>query len=154
MALFGWLSKANPSLAGKVQTAKTPLLSDPNKGQDAVSRATCASANAEIDRALGDAAERTSSRKRAKEYHHYDDALRLKIGSYAQENGLTVAARRFTSELKHTVSVTTVQTMRDAYRKELAQVRDPAKILALPARRRGRPFPMPDDVDVRIRKHL
>ena len=49
MSLFGWLVKSNPSLAGKLPTAKTPLLPDPNPELDKRSQSICAATNAEID---------------------------------------------------------------------------------------------------------
>ena len=65
-----------------------------------------------------------------------------------------MAARYFTAELGHEVSKSTLQTMRDTFRRRLKTVHDPAKVLEFPTKRRGRPFLTPNGVDPRVRKHL
>ena len=150
--MFAWLAKANPALAGRFPIAKTPLLPDPNREATRKDAVICTSANAAIDQ-LNDGAGGPRGRKR-RSYYHYSDEDRAKIAKFACEHGLTATSKRFTKELDHTVAVTTVQTFRDTYLRQVKAGVDPAKIVTKPCRRRGRPFLLPDDLDLHVRKHL
>ena len=152
MSLFNWLSKANPSIAGRFPAAKTPLLPDPNREKTLSDQSASASANAEIDKDLDVNVVKATKRRRS--HFSYDANQRLKMARFANEHGLSAANRHFSSTLGHNVPISTIQSIRDSYRKKLGEVRDPGKILSLPTLRRGRPFLVNNEIDLRVRKHL
>ena len=114
-------------MSSKIPAAKTPLLPDPNKEKSITDRSVTASANVEIDKSLEKDAR--PSRKRRGSHFSYDAEQRLKIAKFANEHGLTVATQHFSSSLGHVVPITTIQSIRDTYRKKLRDVQDPSKIL-------------------------
>ena len=69
-----------------------------------------ASANKEVRKAQ----EQTQRRKRGS-YHHYDDETRAKIAKYSCDNGNKAAASKFSAELGHVVTESTVRNMKKAY---------------------------------------
>ena len=94
-----------------------------------------ASANKEVRKAQ----EQTQRRKRGS-YHHYDDETRAKIAKYSCDNGNKAAASKFSSELGHVVTESTVRNMKKAYLSLLKKEKDPDKIKSLPHAARGRPL--------------
>ena len=88
-------------------------------------------------------------------YGFYSEILRAKIAKYANEHGLSAASRHFSKELDRRVPITTVETFRNTYRKEIAACkRDPADVTILPKKRSDRPFLVPSEIDFRVRRHL
>ena len=70
----------------------------------------------------------------------YDDETRAKIAKYSCENGNKAAAPRFSNELGHTVTESTVRNMKKAYLVRLKEENDPDNITSLPHGARGRPL--------------
>lgn len=68
------------------------------------------SANRHVDQAI----EAHTSHKRGT-YHHYPDAMRLRIGRYAKVNGVSAAVRHFQTELGHPINESTVRTFRKRF---------------------------------------
>ena len=79
-----------------------------------------ASANKEVRKAQ----EQTQRRKRGS-YHHYDDETRAKIAKYSCDNGNKAAASKFSAELGHVVTESTVRNMKKAYLSLLKKEKDP-----------------------------
>ena len=75
-----------------------------------------------------------SGEKRGK-YNHYDAEVRAKI---ACEYGNKSASVKFTQELGHCVSESSVRNMKEAYFQKLKSVPDPADITSLPHADLGR----------------
>ena len=94
-----------------------------------------ASANKEVRKAQ----EQIQRRKRGS-YHHYDDKTRAKIAKYSCDNGNKAAASKFSAELGHVVTESTVRNMKKAYLSLLKKEKDPDKIKSLPHAARGRPL--------------
>ena len=155
--LWSWLKKSNPSLGGEYPKPKSPFLPDPNLEKTSADRVTCASANAEIEGSTKSPAcsSPAETRNRRGSYGFYSEILRAKIAKYANEHGLSAASRHFSKELDRRVPITTVETFRNTYRKEIAVCkRDPADVTILPKKRSGRPFLVPSEIDFRVRRHL
>lgn len=90
--------------------------------------------------------EAEKSRKKRGPYRSYSPTLRLEIGKYSSQHGVAAASRYFTRKLKKSVSVTTIRSIRDAYRKELKlrRKRTPdlgdVELESLDPKKRGRPL--------------
>ena len=89
------------------------------------------------------------------EYGHYSCSgeERAKMARYADVHGLQAAAKHFSAKLGRNIPYTTIQSIRNEYRR-LGISKNPSSIVSLPHHRQGRPFLLPADVDLRVRKHL
>ena len=135
ISLLSWLRKANAGLVGERPQPRTPFRPSPEMQQTSRLADACQAANKEIDDAV-----LLNANKQAKSrggYFRYDEEIRAKIGKYANEHGLTAAARHFSTVLQHEVSVTSVHSLRKAFRQHMATNPDPSSIHSLPTRNRG-----------------
>ncbi len=81
----------------------------------------------------------------------YDDVTRVKIAKYTCENGNKAAVEKFSDELGHKVSESSVRNMKKAYLEKLKLGKDPDSIKSLPHASRGRPL-MLGDYDAEVVK--
>ncbi len=73
-----------------------------------------------------------------------DDVTRVKIAKYTCENGNKAAVEKFSDELGHKVSESSVRNMKKAYLEKLKLGKDPDSIKSLPHASRGRPLMLGD----------
>ena len=99
-----------------------------------VGDASTSAANKEVEKA------EAQQRKKRGTYYHYNDELRAKIAKYSCENGNKAAVAKFSSELGHDVSESTVRNMKKTYLSKLREERNPDNITSLPHAARGRPL--------------
>ena len=145
--LLGWLKK-EPDLS----QPRRPWLPDPNEADSGNGRAFIA-ANAAVETVLDE--EETTSGKKCGSYHRYDAKVRAKIAKLAEEHGVGKAAQLAAKELGHNVTKSSVQSMRNAYRKHIASAQlDPQAVVALPAKQRGRPLYLGSDLDSKVIAYL
>ena len=78
-------------------------------------------------------------RRKRGSYNRYDDQTRAKIARYSSEHGNKAAAEKFSNELGHVVSESTVRNMM-TYLSVLKIEKDPDIIQSLPHAARGRPL--------------
>ena len=133
VSLYGWLKKA-----GKEQT---PLLPSPTDASTS---------------AANDCVQQLSKGKRQKQgrYYHYDAEVRAKIAKHACQHGNKSASRRFTQELGHWVSESSVRNMKKAYLCALKSVPDPDEIVSLPHASVGRPLLLGDELDTKVAEYI
>ena len=113
MSLTQWLKSGSI----KVTKPSTPGLPDPAESKTQKEQLVVQTANDAVDTLVAASPSTTStSRKRKRgEYNTYDDNTRAKIARYAVDNGVARASRKFTADLGHKVSETSVRSMRDSY---------------------------------------
>lgn len=90
-------------------------------------------------------------------YHKLSAVTRARIGRYASENGVVVAARRFSRELKITINESTVRGIKRSYLAELNRrgaEDDDFVIGGLPTKKRGRPLLLGSRLDVEVQQYL
>ena len=151
-SLLSWLGKANSGLVSERPQPRTPFLPSPEVQPTSRLADACQAANKEIDDAVLLNANKQAKRRGG--YFRYDEEIRAKIGKYANKHGLTAAARHFSTVLEYEVSVTSVQSIRKAFRQHMATSPDPSSIQSLPTRNRGRPILLGCDVDNVVIQHL
>ena len=70
-----------------------------------------------------------------------DKEMKIKIGKYSSENGVSTAARRFSAELERDINPSTICGFKRAYLQELNRKRraeeDDLTVTSLPAKKRG-----------------
>ena len=70
-----------------------------------------------------------------------DEEMKIKIGKYSSENGVSAAARRFSAELGRDINPSTIRGFKRAYLQELNRKRraeeDDLTVTSLPAKKRG-----------------
>ena len=132
-SLYGWLQKA-----GKDSTPLLPSPVDP-----------CTSA-------ANDSVQQVSTGKRRKwgRYQHYDAEVRAKIAKHACQHGNKSAALRFTQELSHCVSESSMRNMKKAYLRVLKSIPDPDKVVSLPHASLGRPLLLREELDAKIAEYI
>ena len=84
--------------------------------------------------AANDSVQQVSKEKRRKRgrYHHYDAEVRAKIAKHACQHGNESAELRFTQELGHCVSESSVRNMKKAYLRVLKSVPNTDEVVSLP----------------------
>ena len=112
MSLVHWLQEGDSSMPRKTDGAT-------------------ASANKEVQKAQ----EQAQRQKRQS-----NDKTCAKITKYLCDNGNKGAASKFSAELGHVVTESTVHNMKKAYLSLLKKEKDPDKIKSLPHATRGRPL--------------
>ncbi len=78
-----------------------------------------------------------SQHKKRGPYKTYDDVTKLKIAKYSCENGNKVAVEKFSHQLGHKLSESTVRNMKKTYLEKLKIGKDPD---SLPHATRGQPL--------------
>ena len=76
-------------------------------------------------------AQEQAQRRKSGSYHHYADETHAKIAKYSCDNGNKVAASKFSADLGHVVTESTVRNMKEAYLSLLKKEIDPDKIKSL-----------------------
>ena len=140
---------------------KLPGLPNPRDkklAKEGIDPAMVRAANDEIAKVLSpqDASDRGESssggaRKKRGSYGFYTPEQRAKIGRYAAENGVNVAARKFTKDLGRKVNESTVRGMKDSYLKEL---HTRANVECLPKQQRGRPLLLGKEADMKVQAFI
>ena len=84
--------------------------------------------------AANDSVQQVSKGKHRKggRYHHYDAEVQAKIAKHVYQHGNKSAALRFTQELGHCVSESSVRNTKEAYLRVLKSVPDPDEVVSLP----------------------
>ena len=85
-------------------------------------------ANAAVDGVV----EEPRSRKRCGAYRAHDPEMLLKIAKLACDEGVNKAARKLESTLGHTISISTVQSIRHTYKQELKRIPETNAVVKLP----------------------
>ena len=119
-SLYSWVQK------GKQSSLSLPSCDDP-----------CTSTSAE-NRSVEQV--RAKERRKRGKYNHYDAEVRAKIAKHACEYGNKSPFVKFTQELGHYVSESSVRNMKKAYFLKRKSVPDPADIISFPRAALGRPY--------------
>ena len=82
----------------------------------------------------------TGKHQKRGKYHHYDADVRAKIAKHACKYSNKSASVKFTQDLGHPVSESSVRNMKKVYIEKLKSVPDPVDIVNLPHGRLGRPL--------------
>ena len=131
-SLRGWLGSSTP-------TPKTPLLPDANQCKTDEAKSVFASVNAAVDKVVhGITGPRAKKRGR---YKVYPPEIRSKIAKTAEESGVVRAAILLQKDLGHQITTSTVQSIRDSFRKRVKSSYsqcDPQQVLSFPHEPRGR----------------
>ena len=100
-----------------------------------------AAANAAVNNFMS----RGEGAKKRGSYVKLDEEMKIKIGKYSSENGVSAAARRFSAELGRDINPSTIHGFKRAYLQELNRKRraeeDDLTVTSLPAK--GGPGPHP-----------
>ena len=83
-----------------------------------------------------------------------DTEVRAKIAKHVCEYGNKSAFVKFTQELRHCVSESSVRNMKKAYFLKFKSVPDPADIISLPHAALGRPLPVRSELDADIVEYV
>ena len=126
-------------------------LPNPNQAASGIQQEDIAVANAGVEEALDHSA---AKRRKRGQYHVYDSKTRLTIARVAEECGLTKACTRIEKLLNHRITKSTVQSIRNAYRKELLSNPRPEEIVQLPEKGRGRPLLLGPALDKKVMTYL
>ena len=147
-SLFRWFGSEKD-----LPTPKTPRLPDPNAQENDVDKRSVFAANVAVDDVVLSGA--AAPRKRRGAYHVYDGQTRAKIAKSAEEHGLSKASRLLSKELGHSLTTSTVQSIRNEYRRRLKEdAGDPESIDVLPTLHRGRPLLLGGDIDEKVLKYV
>ena len=97
---------------------------------------------------------RAKERRKRGKYNHYYAEVRAKIAKHACEYGNKPASVKFTQELGHYMSESSVRNMKKAHFLKLKSVLDPADINSLPHAALGRPLPVRGELDADIAEYV
>ena len=114
-----------------------------------------------IEQANKEVQKATSSKKKKRgPYIKYSAELRAEIGEYATHHGVAATSSRFSQTLGKTVSESTVRSIKAAYLEGVKRKR-PVELdeeeedsIALPLRKRGRPFLLGQKLDALVQMYL
>ena len=99
-----------------------------------------AAANAAVNN-LQQPMSRGEGAKKRGSYVKLDEEMKIKIGKYSSENGVSAAARRFSAELGRDINPSTIRGFKRAYLQELNRkrrtVEDDLTVTSLPAKKGG-----------------
>ena len=139
MSLHSWLKSNWDS------TKTNPLLPKPDGPKTSTT-----SANEQVE------AEMTGQDRRRKRgrYHHYTPKVRAKMAKYASEHSNKAAATKFSRELEHTVSESTIRNIKSAYLRKLRFEKDPNNIVTLPHGSVGRPLLLGKALDAQVAEYV
>ena len=146
-SLFRWLghSKSYPA-------SRTPNLPDPNAQLTENNKRSFHAANTAVDDAVLSS---PPPRKRRGSYHVYDSQTRAKIAKAVEEHGLSKACALLSKELGHSITVSTVQSIQNHYRRRLKEDGgDPDNVATVPTLHRGRLLLQGHDVDEQVLKYV
>ncbi|XP_006817375.1 uncharacterized protein LOC100370312 [Saccoglossus kowalevskii] len=107
--LIKWLKKA-PLLS-----PSEPNLLNPNNINDVEQ----CELSPEVVTVVNEEITSASRKRKRRNYQHYDENIRAKIGKYAVNNGVMNAARKFTKELGRHVGESRVRGMKQSYLKAI-----------------------------------
>jgi len=109
-----------------------------------------AAANAAVNN-LQQAMPRGVGAKKRGSYMKLDEEMKIKIGKYSSENGVSAAARRFSAELGRDINPSTIRGFKQVYLQELNRKRraeeDDLTVTSLPAKKRGRPLLLGEELE-------
>ena len=97
---------------------------------------------------------RAKERRKCGKYKHYDAEVRAKMAKHACKYGNKSAFVKFTQELGHYVSESSVRNMKKAYFLKLKSVPDPADIISFPQAALGRPLLVGSELDTDIAEYV
>ena len=96
--------------------------------------------------------------KKRGSYMKLDEEMKIKIGKYSSENGVSAAARRFSAELGRDINPSTIRGFKRAYLQELNRKRraeeDNLTVTSLPVKKRGRPLLLGEELQRKIQLYL
>ena len=118
MSVLNWLKKSNPNLKKKFPES-APGLPNPNEKDSLDKAQACAAANSfiesEVEVLTPEGVSPSGKRKRS-DYHNYDSDERLQIAKYANINGATAAAIKFSTPSRK-INESTVRNWVKKFRK-------------------------------------
>ena len=114
-----------------------------------------AAANREVRR-VQQVAERKPTRG---PYRKYTQSERAEIGKYSLENGISAAQRKFSRKMGVKISLSTIQGIKDAYKKEMSRKRKASEdgdilIKELPGKKRGSPLLLGESIDHVVQQYV
>ena len=133
-SLYSWLQSGQD----KESTPLLPAATDP-----------CTSAaNEEVEVVL-----KKKRRKRGK-YNYYEPEVRAKIAKHACLHGNNSAIVKYSKDLGHSVSESSVRNIKKVYLNKLKTVQDPNDIVSLPHATQGRPLLLGELVDSKVAGYI
>lgn len=150
-SIYAWLTTGEDR--EKPPRPKRSWLPDPNEATSGSQQQDIAAANAGVEEVLDQC---SAKRRKRGSYEVYDSKTRLTIARLAEESGLTRACARLEKLLGHKIAKSTVQSIRNAYRRELSlqQQIQPEKMVQLPGKRRGRPLLLGPALEGKVMSYL
>lgn len=153
MSLLRWLKKPGDE-SGKTNVVVVedvdPLLPNPNLEATQEKRAETAAVNKVVSEAV---VHEVKSKKR-KNYNHYDDELKARIGRHAAERGNKSAVEKFSKELGYDIQESTVRHFKKRYYGELKKCGDPDSVTALPRLNPGRSTLLPTHIEAALSDYI
>ena len=132
-SLYSWLQSQD-----KESMPLLPATTDP-----------CTSAaNEEVEEVL-----KKKRRKRGK-YNHYEPELRAKIAKHACLHGNNSAVVKYSKDLGHFVSESSVRNIKKAYLSKVKTVKDLNNIISLPHATLGRPLLLGEVIDSKVAEYI
>ena len=143
------------SLLSYFQIVQRDLLDPAGPLSSELSPSAIAEANTAVNRVQQAKAKETKKRG---PYIKFDEKTKIKIGKYSSENGVHAAARHFSMELGKNINPSTIRGFKRAYLQEMNRKRradeDDLTVTSLPAKKRGRPLLLGEELDRKIQLYL
>ena len=133
-SLYGWLRSGREKSLSTILPAPTD--------------SSTSAANEGVEEVL-----KKKRRKRGK-YNYYEPELRAKIAKHACQHGNKSAVVKYSKDLGHSVSESSVRNIKKAYLDKLKTVQDPNDIISLPRATLGRPLLLGEVVDTKVAEYI
>ena len=115
------------------------------------------SAIEEANTAITSARQEEATKAKRGPYQQLSNELKAKIGKHASENGNSAAARHFSKVLGKELNPSTIRGLKKVYLEEMSRKRKAGEdmtITSLPAKRRGRPLLLGEELDQKVQQYL
>ena len=115
------------------------------------------SAIEEANAAVTSARQEEATKAKRGSYLKLSNELKAKIGKHASENGNSAAARHFSKVLGKELNPSTIRGLKKVYLEEMSRKRKAGEdmtITSLPAKRRGRPLLLGEELDLKVQQYL
>ena len=143
------------SLLSYFQIVQRDLLDPAGPLSSELSPSAIAEANTAVNRVQQ---AKAKEMKKRGPYIKFDEKTKIKIGKYSSENGVHAAARHFSMELGKNINPSTIRGFKRAYLQEMNRKRradeDDLTVTSLPAKKRGRPLLLGEELDRKIQLYL
>ena len=115
------------------------------------------SAIEEANAAVTSARQEEATKAKRGPYLKLSNELKAKIGKHASENENSAAARHFSKVLGKELNPSTIRGLKKVYLEEMSRKRKAGEdmtITSLPAKRRGRPLLLGEELDQKVQQYL